>query len=33
MWAEHSIRAGKYQSLEEAIAEFIPEIEFEHMGY
>ena len=33
VWAEHWIRAGKYQSLEEAIAEFIPEIEFEHMGY
>ena len=31
-WAEHWIRAGSYQSLEEAIAEFIPEIEFEHMG-
>ena len=33
VWAEHWIRAGKYQSIEEAIAEFIPEIEFEHMGY
>ena len=33
MWADHWISAGKYKSLEEAIAEFIPEIEFEHMGY
>ena len=33
VWAEHWIRAGKYKSLEEAIEEFIPEIEFEHMGY
>ena len=32
VWAEHWIKAGKYESLEEAISEFIPEIEFEHMG-
>ena len=31
-WAEHWISQGRYQSLQEAISEFIPRIEFEHMG-
>ena len=31
-WAEHWISQGRYQSLQEAISEFIPKIEFEHMG-
>ena len=31
-WAEHWIAEGRYQSLQEAISEFIPRIEFEHMG-
>ena len=31
-WAEHWIGEGRYQSLQEAISEFIPRIEFEHMG-
>ena len=32
VWADHWIRAGRYPSLQEAIQEFIPKIEFEHMG-
>ena len=31
-WAEHWIGEGRYGSLQEAISEFIPRIEFEHMG-
>ena len=31
-WADHWIDQGRYQSLQEAISEFIPRIEFEHMG-
>ena len=31
-WAEHWIGEGRYHSLQEAISEFIPRIEFEHMG-
>ena len=31
-WAENRINVGDYGSLREAIEEFIPKIEFEHMG-
>ena len=31
-WAQHRINYGDYGSLREAIEEFIPKIEFEHMG-
>ena len=31
-WAENRINVGDYGSLREAIVEFIPKIEFEHMG-
>ena len=31
-WAEKRINHGDYSSLREAIEEFIPKIEFEHMG-
>ena len=31
-WADHWIGQGRYQSLQEAISEFIPRIEFQHMG-
>ena len=31
-WADHWMCEGRYHSLQEAISEFIPRIEFEHMG-
>ena len=32
VWAEQRIQAGEYATIREAVEEFIPKIEFEHMG-